>query len=161
MIRVTLLICLACSTAHATAMQEVNLQRKNLGLPPLREDPKLTAFAQKRAEYQATHRLSLYNGHSSSSVHRGAHRIGGGPIVEGCGAMPRNTPQDCWCTCAMRVLGNPMVGAGVAWGSDGVRYMCLIVRARSIREGGNRRPMISTAHLTPRYPFKPKVLKMW
>lgn len=156
----SLLICLSCSTSYATAMQELNLQRQNLGLPPLREDPQLTAHAQRRAEYQAAHRLSLYNGHSPGSVHRGAHRTDGGPIVEGSGAMPRNTPQDCWCTCAMRVLGDPLVGAGVAWGSDGVRYMCLIVRASTIREGGLRRPMIATAHLTPdapRYPFRRRV----
>lgn len=155
--KVSALILFVLSGAvHATAMQELNLQRKNLGLPPLREDPRLTAHAQRRAEYQATHRLSLYNGYSPSQVHRGDSGISGGPIVEGCGAMPRNTPQDCWCTCAMRVLGDPMVGAGVAWGSDGVRYMCLIVRARDIRTGGLRKPMIATAHLTPDAPRMPR-----
>ena len=153
----TILILMLCSVAHASGMQELNLQRKNLGLPPLREDPALTAHAQKRAEYQAAHHLSLYNGYSAREVHRGNFKPAGERyIVEGSGAMPRNTPQDCWCTCAMRVLGNPLVGAGVAWGSDGVRYMCLIVRTRRIREGGLRKPMIATAHLTPNAPVIPR-----
>lgn len=145
-----LFVAVTLSTAHAKAMEEVNAQRANFGLPPLVEDAALSQWAQQRAEYFARHHISIYNGYNG---HEGTSP--GPGYVEGGGALPKSSPQDAWCSCAMRTVGNFQAGAGVAWGSDGVRYMCLVIRAPSTRDGGLRRPLVATSHLTPEAPRIP------
>ena len=53
----TLLICFACSTAHATAMQEVNYWRSKNRLNPFIEVQWMTEHCQRKAEYRAARGL--------------------------------------------------------------------------------------------------------
>jgi len=133
--------------AWGGAWAELNAQRAHLGLPPMIPDEEATRFAQMKAEYQAARgirgfhpdsaRRTGMSGHEGPSFHR--------PHVEGTGC----SRDGYWMTCAMRSLGQPRAGAGMATGRDGSRYYVLIVLGRGHRDGGLRIPLMRTAHLSP------------
>lgn len=133
------------STASATAMKEVNHWRTQNGLPPLKEVPWMTKFAQKKAEWRAA-RLAQ-NGHQGPACPAGCR--------EGTGEA---TPSWGWLTCCQEESGK-WAGAGVAIGADGQRYMVLIIHGtrgtapmgRQIGGGGRMR-IINTSSLTPDAP---------
>ena len=127
------------ATAGAEAMDEVNFWRGRNRLPAFREDVKLTAFAQMKAEYRAQRRLQ--NGHQGPRWPQGC--------TEGTGEA---TASWGWLTCVMEADAAE-AGAGVAIGGDGQRYMVLVVRGpgRSLIPPERVRPL-STAHLTPNPP---------
>jgi hypothetical protein len=138
-------------TLQAEALEEVNLQRSHLGLPAVFADAHATAFAQRKAEYQAARGIKGFYPMSTRSTGMNGHEgpIYDRPHVEGTGCSTQDGP---WLTCAMRSLGSPRVGAGVAIGPDGYRYMVLIVLGRKHRDGGKLVTLINTAHLTPEAP---------
>ena len=139
------IVAVAAATAKAGAWEELNAQRAHMGLPPMIQDEEATAFAQMKAEYQAARGISGFYPDSMRSKGMTGHE---GPRfnlphVEGTGC----SRDGYWMTCAMRSIGQPRAGAGIATGSDGARYMCLIVLGRNHRDGGVRRPLMYTAHL--------------
>ena len=140
----TLLIGLACSTAHATAMQEVNYWRARNGLPAFVEVPWITASAQAKAEYRAAR--CLKDGHDGPK-HPAGCREGTGEATSMWG----------WLTCCMEETGK-YAGAGVSIGADGERYMVLMVWGEHGRAPiGRRVRPLRTAHLTPDAPVIKRV----
>ena len=145
-IHALVLTLLIASTAGATAMEEVNHWRTQNGLPALKEDPALTEFAQRKAEWRAQ-RLAQ-NGHQGPTCPGGCR--------EGCGEA---TSTWGWLTCCQEETGT-YAGAGVAIGRDGQRYMVLIMKGthgsapkgRQIGGRGARMKIINTSHLTPDAP---------
>ena len=137
--RTVMLLLLVSSTASASGLEEVNLWRTKNGLPPFEEDKKLTAAAQKKAEYRAARLLK--DGHQGPTCPAGCR--------EGTGEAK---PEWGWLTCVMEETGTK-AGAGVAIGADGERYMVLIVRGihGHAPQGRQVRPL-RTAHLTPDAP---------
>jgi hypothetical protein len=136
------LMCLVmtCATmASGRGLDEVNFWRSRNGLRPLREDPLLTRFAQRKAVYRAARMLK--NGHQGEACPADCR--------EGTGEAQ---PQWGWLTCVMEEDATHG-GAGVAIGEDGERYMVLVVRggSGSAPRGRNVRPL-ATAHLTPDAP---------
>lgn len=145
-----LLTVFTCSTAAGSAMDEVNHWRTQNGLRPFVESPELTRFAQEKAEWRAA-RLAQ-NGHQGPPCPAGCR--------EGCGEA---TPEWGWLTCCQEESGE-VAGAGVAIGSDGQRYMVLVVRGtngsaprgRRIGGGGSLR-IINTSNMTPDAPVMPRL----
>lgn len=123
--------------AHGGAFEEVSAWRRAAGLPQLIEDPAMTEFAQRKAEYRAAR--GLKNGHQGPSVPAG--------WTEGCGEA---TALWGWLTCATE-CDFRYGGAGVATGVDGERYMVFTGRGGSGRAliDPQRYPIINTSHLTP------------
>lgn len=140
----TLAIVTTMTTARADAFEELNAQRRNFGLPPMVEDPELSRWAQMKAEWQAARGVSLYTG---GNGHEGPNC--GAGYTEGTGCLE---PSWGWATCAMRTYGSPVAGAGLAIGTDGKRYMCLVIRGTGHREWSGRRSVINTSHLSPDAP---------
>ncbi|MDM4015169.1 CAP domain-containing protein [Roseiconus lacunae] len=137
--RLTLLFGLLFATStfvFGGAFDEVNAWRRGAGLPQIAEDPAMTAFAQKKAEYRAAR--GLKNGHQGPSVPAG--------WTEGCGEA---TASWGWLTCATE-CDFQYGGAGIAIGRDGERYMVFVGRGGSGRAliNPNRYPIIKTAHLS-------------
>ena len=131
------------STAQGAALDEVNLWRSQNGLVKLQEDPELTEFAQRKAEYRAA-RL-LQNGHHGPPCPAGC--------TEGTGEA---TPDWGWLTCVQDSRSARVGGAGVAIGADGQRYMVLLLRGTNHQcDFGNNLKPIGTAHLTPDAPVIP------
>ncbi|MCA9027439.1 MAG: hypothetical protein KDA86_19680 [Planctomycetaceae bacterium] len=137
--RIVMLVLLVSSTAHASALEEVNFWRTKNGLPALKEDKELTAAAQHKAEYRAARLLK--DGHQGPTCPAGCR--------EGTGEAG---PEWGWLTCVMEETGTH-AGAGVAIGADGELYMVLILRGTQGHAplGRQVRPL-STAHLTPDAP---------
>ncbi|WP_372894520.1 CAP domain-containing protein [Stieleria sp.] len=138
--RLILLVVFAVSSvavAQGGAFDEVNAWRRAAGLPSFIEDPAMTEFAKRKAEYRAAR--GLKNGHQGPSVPAG--------WTEGCGEA---TATWGWLTCATE-CDFRYAGAGVAIGADGERYMVFVGRGGSGRAliDPNRYPIIKTAHLTP------------
>ena len=137
--RALLIILLINSTAQASALEEVNLWRSKNGLPAFKEDKKLTAAAQHKAEYRAARLLK--DGHDGPECPAGCR--------EGTGEAK---PEWGWLTCVMEETGT-YAGAGVAIGADGERYMVLIVRGiHGHAPNGRQVRPLRTAHLTPDAP---------
>lgn len=145
------------SRAQGEALDEVNLQRSRLGLPPFSRDIELCKRAQGKAEWQAARGIHIWNGHNG---HEGPRTRG---VIEGTGVA---TKPNGWISCAMDTLGSYPAGAGVAIGPDGYRYHCLLLRApSSSREHrqSSTKPILKTHHLTktsvvgakPRVPREP------
>lgn len=151
LILVSLLAWIPVSTASATAMKEVNHWRTQNGLPPLKEVPWMTKFAQQKAEWRAA-RLAQ-NGHQGPSCPAGCR--------EGTGEA---TPSWGWLTCCQEETGK-WAGAGVAIGADGQRYMVLVIhgthgstpKGRQIGGGSSRLRIINTSSLTPDAPVVPRL----
>lgn len=139
-----ILIVLLYSVAHASGMDEVNYWRSKNGLRAFKEVPWITRAAQKKAEYRAAR--GLKDGHDGPKCPAGC-REGTGEATADWG----------WLTCVMEETGR-WAGAGVAVGSDGERYMVLIVHGARGRApiGHNIRPL-KTAHLTPNPPVMPRL----
>jgi hypothetical protein len=102
-----------------TALQELNAARARRGLPPYKEDKKLTVAATRAAQYRAAH---LIAGHADSDfkfLPQGAFAP-----VAGCGALDDSWG---WATCCMY---ENWRYAGAAWvrGRDGKRYMHVFCR---------------------------------
>ena len=133
------LVLFLTATVNAAALGEVNLWRIKNGLPPLVEDKELTLFAQHKAEYRAARLLK--------DSHEGPHHPEG--CREGTGEAH---PSWGWLTCVMEESGK-YAGAGVAIGTDGERYMVLVVRgSKGYAPRGRRVKPMSTAYLTPDAP---------
>ena len=149
--RSLLIFFMLATVANATALDEVNHWRTKNGLNALTEDPALTKFAQKKAEYRAARLLK--NGHQGPRCPAGCR--------EGCGEAK---PFWGWLTCCMEETGNE-AGAGVAVGEDGERCMVLIMkgtkghapRGRKIGHKGCSLKIINTSHLTPDAPCMPRI----
>ncbi|MCO8125390.1 hypothetical protein NHH03_26865 [Stieleria sp. TO1_6] len=133
-----LVFTLSCTAfAQGGAFDEVNAWRRAAGLPQLIEDPAMTEFAERKAQYRAA--KGLKNGHQGPSVPGG--------WTEGCGEA---TSRWGWLTCATE-CDFQYGGAGVALGADGERYMVFVGRGGSGRAliNPNHYPIINTSHLTP------------
>jgi hypothetical protein len=145
-IRIFLLILLITPTASGTAIEEVNRWRTQNGVEVLKEVPWMTEFAQRKAEWRAA-RLAQ-NGHQGPPCPAGCR--------EGCGEARSHWG---WLTCCQEETGE-WAGAGVAIGSDGQRYMVLILhgtqgaatRGRQVGRRGSRLRTINTSWLTPDAP---------
>ncbi|KAA5543146.1 CAP domain-containing protein [Roseiconus nitratireducens] len=138
--RLILCVLIASTSAaivHGSAFDEVNAWRRAAGLPALIEDPAMSEFAQRKAEYRAAR--GLKNGHQGPSVPS--------PWTEGCGEA---TATWGWLTCATE-CDFRYGGAGVAMGADGERYMVFVGRGGTGRAliDPQRYPIIRTSHLTP------------
>jgi hypothetical protein len=127
----------AVAIAQGGAFDEVNAWRRGAGLPQLIEDPAMTEFAQKKAQYRAAR--GLKDGHQGPSVPTG--------WTEGCGEAKASWG---WLTCATE-CDFRYAGAGIAIGVDGERYMVFVGRGGSGRAliDPNRYPIVNTSHLTP------------
>ncbi|MEM9658868.1 MAG: hypothetical protein AAF961_10950, partial [Planctomycetota bacterium] len=116
------------------------------GLPPFKEVPWMTEFAQRKAEWRAA-RLAK-DGHQGPRCPASCR--------EGTGEA---TPDWGWLTCCQEEAGT-WAGAGVAIGADGQRYMVLIIhgtrgvapKGRQIGGGRSRLRIINTSALTPDAP---------
>ena len=141
LLRLMVILLLLTATAQAEPFTEMNAQRAHLGLPPLIRDADLMRKAQKRAEWLAVRQI-----HSGPDYygHRGANW--GPGIIEGIGSL---YPDWGWCTCAMRTIGQHRAGAGMVVGTDGRRYMVLLIRGSNLLETQIRRPLRDTSHMTP------------
>lgn len=117
---VVVVVALTSGFAQADGLAEVNAQRARAGLPPLTPDAEFQRFAQGKAEWQAARGICLsngFNGHEGPAVPtRGA---------EGTGHASHDWG---WVTCRMWTRGSWPAGAGLAIGTDGKRYMCLVIR---------------------------------
>ena len=140
------------------ALDEVNLQRTRVGLPPLVADPVMMDFAQRKAEFQAARGIDGSTPGKPYNGHEGPRNPGG--WVEGTG-VGRGTSFHMWATCAMDSVSPPgtKAGAGSAVGPDGARYQCLVV-AGDFRDHprGTPTPIVRTIHLNdyiPRVPARP------
>lgn len=138
--RLMLFSAFALATAaivHGGAFDEVNAWRRAAGLPQLTEDPVMTEFAQRKAQYRAARRLK--NGHQGPSAQA--------DWTEGCGEAKAVWG---WLTCATE-CDFRYGGAGVATSVDGERYMVFVGRGGSGRAliDPHRYPIINTSHLTP------------
>jgi hypothetical protein len=143
--RTVMFVLLLSSTAHAGALDEVNLWRTTNGLPPFHEDTTLTAAAQHKAEYRAARLLK--NGHQGPACPPGCR--------EGTGEARAEWG---WLTCVMEESGT-YAGAGVAIGDDGERYMVLMVRGtHSHAPTGRQVHPLRTSHLTP---DAPRIQRVW
>lgn len=129
-----------CPAVQGAGLEEVNFWRVRQGLRPLKEDPLLTRFAQRKAEYRAARLLK--NGHQGPACPGGCR--------EGTGEARAEWG---WLTCVMEEDATH-AGAGVAIGEDNERYMVLVVRGGSggAPRGRNVQPL-STSHLTPNAPL--------
>ena len=143
-----LLMLFSCVSAQGEAFDELTAQRRNFGLPPLTRDAELMEFAQMKAEWQASHHITVQNGHNG---HEGPRMPG---CSEGTGQL---APHWGWGSCLMRAGGSPRAGAGVALGTDGRRYMVLIIRGVNRREINGHRNLIETAYMTPNLSVTPYV----
>lgn len=123
---------------------ELDLQRINFGLEPLEPVDYLMKCAQAKAEYIAAHHVSLYNGYEG---HEGP-TMGPG-FVEGCGHAEARWG---WVSCAMRTIGRHCAGTGLCIGSDGKRFMCLIIMGTDLEETSIQKPTIDTSYLSPNPP---------
>ena len=133
---------IVASIAQATAIEEVNYWRERNGLPLFQEVSWMTAAAQRKAEYRAARLLK--DSHQGPKCPAGCR--------EGTGEA---TPWWGWWTCCMEETGR-YAGAGVALGSDGERYMVLIVYGIHGRAPiGRRIRPLSISHLTPHLPIIP------
>ena len=123
--------------AHADGWAEFCEWRRRMGLPQVQQDPAMMAFAQNKANYQASR---LISGHAGPRTPAG-WREGTGNAAASWG----------WLTCCMEEDAR-FGGAGMAYGRDGQRYMVLVVRGGSGRALVRRRnlPTFNTSHLTPR-----------
>ena len=102
-------------------------------------------LAQAKAEWKAAHLVRTANGYSGHEGH-----IPPADCIEGTGALD---PWWGWATCRTTVYGSHAAGAGLAIGSDGRRYMVLLIRTRQTAEIPlNSRNLIDTAHMTPSAP---------
>ena len=102
-----------------TAMQEVNAARARRGLPPYREDKKLTVAAERAAKYRAAHLMAGHTDSDFKFLPKGAFAP-----AAGCEALDDSWG---WATCCTY---ENWRYAGAAWvrGRDGKRYMHLYVR---------------------------------
>lgn len=145
-LRALALSLLITSFASAGAMEEVNHWRTKNGLPPFKEVPWMTKFAQQKAEWRAA-RLAK-NGHQGPQCPASC-REGTGEAKSEWG----------WLTCCQEESGT-WAGAGVAIGADGERYMVLVIhgtqgsapRGRQIGGGSAGLRIINTSMLTPDAP---------
>lgn len=139
-----LFLFMSFSVCKGIGLEEVNHWRKANGLPPFKEDKKLTEFAQMKAEYRARNRLQ--NGHQGPKHPSGT--------TEGTGETKRGMGWG-WLTCCMECDGE-YAGAGVAIGADdNHRYMVLVVKkynANPLINPHNIKPL-DTEHLTPVIPI--------
>jgi len=140
-----ILLFLQVLIARAEALEEVNLQRASWGQKALIKDEELTLAAQKIAEWQAYYQISLqtgYNGHEHPKYEPTGTSVGTG-VSSSYG----------WSSCLMEVYGSYKAGAGLAIGSDGNRYMVLILQGEDHPGCRNGVLMIKTNHLTPDAPL--------
>ena len=145
-----LALLISCSPiVKADSWDEMNAQRRNLGLPPLIQDEELMRCAQWKAEFMAAHHVKMIQGRPSTAYlgHLGPSM--GPGYIEGCGAVTREWG---WNSCAMRTLGQHRAGTGLAIGSDGLRYMCLLIRGRKLPETTIRVNLVDTSYMTPNPP---------
>jgi hypothetical protein len=140
-LKMLLFICMACSAANATGIQEVNYWRSKNGLKPFIEVPWMTDFCQKKAEYRAAR--GLKDNHAGPPCPVGC--------TEGCA---ESLPMFGWHTCCTEGPGR-FAGAGVAIGEDGERYQVLLIWGKS-RNRWKITPL-KTAHLTPGAPLIKRV----
>lgn len=138
-LRPLLLCATIAAVTHGAAIDEVNLFRTTHGLRPFKHDPRLTEFAQMKAEFRAARMLK--HGHQGPKNPPGS--------VEG---TAEATAMWGWLSCSMEEDWE-FAGAGIAIGGDGERYMVLVVRGGTgaATRGRNLRP-VTTAHLTPHPP---------
>lgn len=138
------------SIAYGDAWAELTAQRAHFGLPPMVEDSQLSAWAQMKAEWQAARGVGL---HSGGNGHEGPNC--GVGYTEGTGCLE---PAAGWATCAFKSAGSPVAGAGLALGTDGRRYMCLVIRGTNHRDGGRNVALSNTSYLSPDAPVIPTTL---
>lgn len=118
-VSLVLLFCTATIGQAETPMQELNRQRAQRGLPPYKEDPKLTEAAQRAADYRAKY---LMFGHTSNDFQ--FLEPGITAQASGCAAYPKAYGfMACACYEHYRYA-----GAAVSYGKDGKRYCHLFVR---------------------------------
>jgi hypothetical protein len=135
---------LLAMTAQAEPLDEVNLQRSRIGLPPLIRDEALCKFAQAKAEYQAARNIW---GHAGP-------RWGEVGVTEGTGVTrPENTQG--WLSCACDKLGQWPAGAGAAYDSSGRRFNCLLIRCPN----GTRESSLTQTYLIPTYHLSPRPIR--
>ena len=128
---------MVASVAYADGWAEFCEWRRRMGLPQVQQDPQMMAFAQQKANYQASR---LISGHAGPRVRPG-WREGTGNATASWG----------WLTCCMEEDAQ-YGGAGMAYGMDGQRYMVLVLRGGSGRALRRRQnlPTFNTSHLSPR-----------
>lgn len=135
---------------YADAFDELNAQRAHWGFPPLIERADLTRRAQAKAEWQAAHDISLKNGYNGhEGIMTPPH------LSEGTGVAD---PMWGWMSCRDHTLGSLPAGAGMAIGTNGKRYMCLIIGAPSNRcpQRETGQMYSNTSHLTNDAPIIPR-----
>lgn len=103
----------------SAALAEVNATRATRGLPPFLEDASLTAAAVDAANFRAGQLIAGHTANDFAYLPAGARAD-----AAGCAAW---TPDWGWGACA--TYDNfTHAGAGIAFGTDGRRYMHLFVR---------------------------------